>query len=128
MDHLARGPEMKSYWTMWDIPASVTSLGENVHGVGKLGATWKRGETYIAPHSQGGGAKTYTLHVYALSKVPQFNQPPQQVTREVLLAAIKDSILDSADLNVIYTASGDDEPRGRGRPGGNGRSQIRPRQ
>ena len=128
MDHLARGPELKCYWTMWDIPPSVTSLPGNVQGVGKLGATWKRGETYIAPHSQGGGAKTYTLHVYALSKVPRFNQPPQQVTREVLLAAIKDSILDSADLNVIYTPSGDGGRRGRGRPGGDGRSQVRPRQ
>jgi hypothetical protein len=127
MDHLARGPNMKCYWTIWDIPPSVTSLPKNVQGVGKLGATWKRGETYIAPHSPG-GAKTYTLHVYALSRVPQFSQPPQQVTREVLLAAIKDSILDSADLNVTYTASGDGERRGPGDPGGKDRGQNRPRQ
>ena len=115
MDHLAKGPEMKCYWIMWDIPPSVTSLPRNVQGVGKFGATWKRGETYIAPHSQGGSAKTYTLHIYALTKVPQFNQPPEQVTREVLLAAIKDSIIDSADLDVIYTPSGD------------GKSKIPPR-
>ena len=107
MDHLAQGPEMKCYWTLWDIPPSVTSLPRNVQGVGKLGATWKRGQTYVAPHSRGGGAKTYSLHIYALTKVPQFNQPPEQVTREVLLAAIKDSIIDSADLDVIYTPSGD---------------------
>jgi phosphatidylethanolamine-binding protein (PEBP) family uncharacterized protein len=129
MDHLARGPEIKCYWTIWGISPSVTGLPKNVRGVGQLGATWKRGETYIAPHSQGGGAKTYTLHVYALSKVPQFSQPPGEVTREILLAAIKDSILDSADLNVIYTASGDGERRGAGGPGGNrGRSPNRQRQ
>jgi phosphatidylethanolamine-binding protein (PEBP) family uncharacterized protein len=128
MDHLARGPEMKCYWTMWDIPSSVTSLPKNVQGVGTLGATWKRGATFVAPHSQGGGAKTYTLHVYALSKAPQFSQPPGEVTREVLLAAIKDSILDSAELNVIYTAAGYGERRGSGGPGGKGRSQNRPRQ
>lgn len=128
MDHLARGPEMKCYWTLWNIPPSATSLPKNVQGIGKLGATWKRGETYIAPHSQGGGAKTYTLHLYALSKAPQFSQPPGEVTREVLLAAIKDSILDSAELNVIYTASGNGDRRGPGGPGGKGRGQNRPRQ
>jgi phosphatidylethanolamine-binding protein (PEBP) family uncharacterized protein len=105
MDHLAKGPEMKCYWTMWDIPPTVTSLPKNVQGVGKLGSTWKRGETYITPHSAGGGPKTYTLHVYALSKTPQFNQPANEVTREVLLASIKDSILDSAELKVVYTPS-----------------------
>ncbi len=116
MDHLAKGPEMKCYWTMWDIPPTVTSLPKNVQGVGKLGATWKRGATYVPPHSQGGGAKTYTLHVYALSKPPQFNQPAGEVTREVLLMAIRNSILDSAELNVTYTPSGGgSEPH---RPGG----------
>ena len=111
MDHLAKGPEMKCYWTMWNIPPTVTSLPKNVQGVGTTGATWKRGTAYITPHSQGGGTKTYTLHVYALSKTPQFSQPASEVTREVLLTAIKESILDSADLNVTYTPAG-------GGPGG----------
>lgn len=128
MDHLARGPEIKCYWTLWDIPASVTSLPKNVQGIGKLGATWKRGQTYVPPHSQGGGAKTYTLHIYALSTIPQFDQSPQQVTREILLATIKDSILDSATLNVIYTANGVGENSQAGKPRGKNRNQkpLRP--
>jgi len=69
MDHLAKGPEMKCYWTIWDIPPTVTSLPKNPQGVGKLGATWKRGATYVTPHSAGGGPRTYTLHLYALSSL-----------------------------------------------------------
>jgi phosphatidylethanolamine-binding protein (PEBP) family uncharacterized protein len=121
MDHLARGPEIKCCWTLWDIPASVTSLPKNVQGIGKLGATWKRGLTYVPPHSQGGGAKTYTLHIYALSTIPQFDQSPQQVTRDVLLKNIKDSILDSATLNVIYPANGVGENSQAGKPRGQSR-------
>jgi phosphatidylethanolamine-binding protein (PEBP) family uncharacterized protein len=118
MDHLAKGPEMKSYWVMWDIPPAVTSLPKNAQGIGKLGATWKRGETYITPHSAGGGPKTYTLHVYALAKTPQFPQPAGEVTREALLAAIRNDILDSAELKVVYTPHGTSDQRGPGGYGG----------
>ena len=112
MDHLAKGPEMKCYWTLWDIPGTSTGLAKAVHGVGKSGATWKRGESYVPPHSAGGGPKTYTLHLYALSEAPQFERPPSEVTREMLLQAIRDKVLDSAELNVVYTPKGG----GTGRP------------
>jgi phosphatidylethanolamine-binding protein (PEBP) family uncharacterized protein len=103
MDHVA--PDgMKCYWTIWDIPSNVTNLPKNAKGVGKLGATWKKDQTYVAPHSQGPGKKTYTLTVYALSSVPHFDQPQGEVTRDVLLTAIKDLIVDSAELKVTYTA------------------------
>ncbi len=111
MDHLAPGNEMKCYWTIWDIPATVTSLPKNAQGVGKLGPGFKGELGYEPPHSQGPGLKTYTIHVYALSAPPQLSRPTREVTREVLLAAIKGSILDSADLNVTYTRPG-------GSPGG----------
>ena len=103
MDHLARGDEMKVYWVIWDIPADVTSLPKNVKGVGKLGATWKRGESYVTPHSAGGGTKSYTLTVYALSDVPKIDTEKTEVTRDVLLTAMKDLVLDSAELKVNYT-------------------------
>jgi hypothetical protein len=38
-----------------------------------------------------------------LSAAPVLQQSPREVTREVLLAAIKDSILDSAEIKVTYT-------------------------
>ena len=103
MDHIAKGDEMKVSWVIWDIPVNVTSLPKNVEGIGKLGATWKPGESYITPHSAGGGEKVYTLTVYALSEVPKFANPQVEVTRDKLLMAIKDTILDSAALKVTYT-------------------------
>ena len=114
MDHLARGPEMKCYWNVWDIPAEVSRLSKNAQGVGKKGATWKRGEVYVSPHSQGGGPKTYTLHLYALSKTPEFSLPDQEVTREMLLTAIQDTVLDSAELHVVYTPTTVDPLEGKG--------------
>ena len=103
MDHIARDDVKKVYWVIWDIPATVTNLPKNVEGVGKLGATWKPGEPYVTPHSAGGGKKTYTLTVYALSEVPKLDADPGEVTRDKLLTAIKGVILDSAELNVNYT-------------------------
>ena len=118
MDHLAPGNVMKCYWTMWDIPATVTSLPKNVQDIGKLGPGFKGQIGYEPPHSQGPGPKTYVLTVYALSAPAPLNQPAREVTREVLLAAIKDSILDSAELKVVY-----DRSAAKGEPPGGQRAQ-----
>jgi phosphatidylethanolamine-binding protein (PEBP) family uncharacterized protein len=125
MDHITKDEEIKSYWVIWDIPADTTSLAKNVEGVGRYGATWKRGETYIAPHSQGPGEKVYTLTMYALSSKPKFDKPDAEVTREMLLNAIKPMIVDSAELKVLYSKPGGAQqnrnssqppPRGEKRP------------
>lgn len=105
MDHLAPGNVMKCYWTMWDIPANVTSLPKNARGIGKLGPSFKGKLGYEPPHSQGPGPKTYVLTMYALSIPLHLNQLPREVTREVLLDRIKDLILDSAELRVVYDRS-----------------------
>lgn len=105
MDHLAPGNEMKSYWVMWDIPANVTSLPKNVKGVGRLGVGFKGQPGYEPPHSKGPGAKTYVLHVYALSAEPKI-AGGAGVNREALLAAIEGKILAKADLSVVYTRGG----------------------
>lgn len=102
MDHLA--PDMvKSYWTLWDIPATTTSLPKNVRGIGRLGTSFKGAIGYEPPHSQGPGAKTYILTLYALSAPPELGQASSPVSREVLLAAIKGKVLASASLQVVYT-------------------------
>ena len=106
MDHLAPGNDMKCYWTIWDIPADVTTLPKDAKSIGKLGAGFRGGTGYEPPHSQGPGLKTYNIHVYALSEAPKLDRAPREVTREVLLNAIKDHILDSADLAVTYTRPG----------------------
>ncbi len=115
MDHRAPGNVMKSYWTMWDIPASVTSLPKNASGVGKVGTSFKGQPGYAPPHSKGPGAKTYVLTVYALSSPLQIPQSPREVSRDVLLAATKDKVLASASLNVVYTRS-DNAPDDSQRP------------
>jgi phosphatidylethanolamine-binding protein (PEBP) family uncharacterized protein len=106
MDHLAPGNVVKTYWTMWDIPATTTSLPKNVKGVGKIGPSFKGQLAYEPPHSQGPGLKTYVLTIYALSAPPQLAQQPREVTRDVLLTAIKDKVLASASLSVNYTRGG----------------------
>jgi phosphatidylethanolamine-binding protein (PEBP) family uncharacterized protein len=103
MDHLAKGDEMKVYWVVWDIPSDVTSFPKNVKGIGQLGATWKRGESYVTPHSAGSGTKKYTLTMYALSEKPKLDPEKTEVTRDVLLNAIKNTIIDSASLDVNYS-------------------------
>lgn len=105
MDHLAPGNEMKSYWVMWDIPANVTSLPKNVKGVGRLGVGFRGQPGYEPPHSKGPGAKTYVLHLYALSAEPKI-AGTSGVSREALLAAIDGKILAKADLSVVYTRGG----------------------
>lgn len=103
MDHLAPGDVVKSYWTMWEIPANMTSLQGNVSGVGKVGSSYRGAVGYEPPHSQGPGEKTYVITIYALSASPQLSQAPREVTRDVLLEAIKDSVIASASLNVVYS-------------------------
>jgi len=53
------------------------------------------------------------IHVYALSAAPTISVSPASVNREVLLAAIKDKILASADLHVVHSSGGGNT----GRPG-----------
>ncbi len=118
MDHLAPGNVMKCYWTMWDIPVTLTNLPKNVQGVGQLGPSFKGKLGYEPPHSQGPGQKTYVLTIYALSAPLHLQRPKREVTREVLLAAMKDSILDRAELKVVYTRSNETgETGGPERPG-----------
>ena len=103
---------LKWYWVLYNIPADVTSLPKNVKGIGTLGNnSVNRNLGYAPPHSKGPGPKKYTLTVYALSAVPKITVPADQVSRDVLLAAMKDSLLATADLNVIYSR-GEQAPEG----------------
>ena len=116
--------QTKWYWILYDIPATVHNLPKNVKDVGTLGNnSVNRRREYAPPHSKGPGAKTYTYTVYALAASPQITVPPAEVNRDVLLAAMKDKILATAELSVTYTrpegATERDERRGPGtdRPG-----------
>ena len=115
MHHIDPQGVVKWYWTLYDIPADVLSLPKNVKGVGTLGNnSVNRRREYAPPHSKGPGPKTYIYTVYALSAPPRITVAPSEVNREVLLAAMKDKILASAELSVVYTRSGSSEDRSPG--------------
>lgn len=104
MHHVA--PDMtKWYWILYNIPTGTEMLPRNVQqGVGTLGnnSVNDRAE-YAPPHSKGPGAKTYTYTVYALSEPVTFDVSAAEVSRDVLLTAMKGKVLATAELNVIYS-------------------------
>jgi phosphatidylethanolamine-binding protein (PEBP) family uncharacterized protein len=96
--------EIHWYWVLYNIPSSIHELVKNVSGIGILGNNSVNGKTeYSPPCSKGPGAKMYTYTIYALSALPQFSVPSVKVSRDVLLTAIKDITLASAELNVYYS-------------------------
>ncbi len=104
MHHIDPEGITKWYWILYNIPADVQSLPKNVTGVGKLGNNSINGRTeYAPPHSKGPGPKTYIYTVYALSAPVKLNVEPSAVSRAVLLDAIKDCTLATAELHVVYT-------------------------
>ena len=103
MHHIDPQGLTKWYWTLYNIPANSHSLPKNVTGIGTLGNNSVNHKTgYAPPHSKGPGPKTYILTVYALSAPVEISVPPSEVNRSILLAAMKNSILDSAELRVVY--------------------------
>ncbi len=103
MHHVAPD-QTKWYWVLYNIPANVQSLPKNVKGIGTLGNNSINDRVgYAPPHSKGPGPKTYICTVYALSAAPQLNVAPEKVSRDVLLAAMKDNILATAELRVTYS-------------------------
>ncbi len=104
MHHIPHpGEAARWYWTVWGIPADTKSLAKGAKGVGTSGTNCvSRALGYAPPHSKGPGVKRYTLTLYALSSSPDLKVPPSQVTRDVLLAAIKDRTLASAELSFTY--------------------------
>lgn len=107
MHHVDPQGKTKWYWTLYNIPGDFRALPVNVKGVGALGNNSVNGQaSYAPPHSKGPGDKTYVLTLYALSGPVQPSVPPAEVTRDVLLAAIKDKILASSELRVVYARGG----------------------
>jgi len=109
MHHIPGPGDTHWYWLLFDIPASVTSLAAAESSVGTFGINSVNSENeYTPPCSQGDGAKSYTITVYALSESPGLADP-STVDRDTLLNAIGSITLDEASLEVSYerTSSGD---------------------
>ena len=134
MHHFDPEGRAKWYWTLYNLPAGTRSLARGVTGIGTAGNnSIDRRLGYAPPHSKGPGLKTYVITLYALSAMPAIAEPPSSVSRDVLLNAIRDRVLGTAELKVTYTrpaSGGGEEPerperperpaRDRARPGSNG--------
>jgi phosphatidylethanolamine-binding protein (PEBP) family uncharacterized protein len=102
MDHVTPDGEIKHYWVMWDLPATLNGIPKNARDIGKLGTGFKGKTGYEPPNSKGPGAKKYVITVYALSSAISIAKQANEVNRDVLLAAIKDKVIASASLNVVH--------------------------
>jgi phosphatidylethanolamine-binding protein (PEBP) family uncharacterized protein len=103
MHHVASPEDVHWYWVLYNLPATVTGLAKNSTGIGTLGINGVNGRNeYAPPCSKGPGDKVYTYTGYALSAQPQFSVPASQINRAVLLEAIQDITLASAELPVTY--------------------------
>lgn len=101
----------KWYWILYNIPSHVISLPKNAKGIGTWGNNSVNGRLeYAPPHSKGPGAKIYVYTVYALSSPVKIPVKPEQVTRDILLHAMKERILEQAELKVVYTRQTDTLP------------------
>lgn len=104
MHHEASPTDIHWYWVLYNIPVSVHSLIRNVAGIGILGTNSVNDRNeYAPPCSQGPGIKAYTYTVYALSSNPVISVPQTEVTRQVLLEAIKNITLSSSKMTVYYS-------------------------
>lgn len=96
----ADGDEVKSYWVVANIPATVTSLEKGSKGVGVVGLNDKRRAGYDPMNSKGPGAKEYHLTLYALSGEPKLEAG--RFNRADLQTAIEDMILAKTTLSFTY--------------------------
>jgi len=92
------------YLVLYNIPSTVKSLTDNSKSIGVFGInTVDRKNSYTPPCSQGPGAKVYILTIYALNAAPTISVSSAQVTMDVLLAGMRNKIIDSTVMTVTYT-------------------------
>jgi len=90
----------KSYWLLYNIPASVKSLPQNVRGVGIAGLNDRKERGFDPMCSQGPGVKTYHITVYALSEELKLN--PASTNRAAVVDAVKNIKLAETTFDFQY--------------------------
>lgn len=98
--HVAPGNDIKSYWLLYNIPASSGKIPKNVKDIGQLGLNDKNRREYDPMCSKGPGVKKYHVTVYALSS--ELKLSPDRANRAALLAAIKDVAIAEGTLTFQY--------------------------
>lgn len=90
----------KSYWVVYNIPASVEGLKQNQKDIGTMGFNDRKKAAFDPMCSRGPGVKTYHITVFALSE--DLKLSPQQATHKGLLEAVKDTTLAETTLDFDY--------------------------
>lgn len=90
----------KSYWVVYNIPASVEGLKQNQKDVGTTGFNDRKKAAFDPMCSRGPGVKTYHITVFALSE--ELKLTPQQATHKGLLEAVKGITLAETTLDFDY--------------------------
>lgn len=94
----------KSYWLVYNIPATSQGIAQNSRPEGTVGLNDRRKPEYDPMCSKGPGVKTYHLTVFALSRPIILAQ--DKVTRTTLLEAIQDITLATGTLDFEYERKG----------------------
>jgi Raf kinase inhibitor-like YbhB/YbcL family protein len=98
-------PDMeKSYWVVYNIPATATELKEDTRNVGTVGINDRKKSAYDPMCSKGPGVKTYHITVYALSDV--LSLQAKQASRAGLITAMKGKILAEETFDFNYERKG----------------------
>jgi phosphatidylethanolamine-binding protein (PEBP) family uncharacterized protein/predicted phosphodiesterase len=107
------------YLVLWGLAPNVRSLAAAQKSLGVFGInTVNRRPEYAPPCSQGPGEKLYTATLFALREEPKLSKS-SAVTRAELLAAIAETTLATASLDLRYSRQGPAESgRGQGRAQG----------
>jgi len=93
-----------SYFTVFNIPATATSISSGAKNVGTIGRNFKDNQPgYSPPCSQGPGAKIYTITVYALSS--ELTLAAQDATEDVLAKVMTGKVLASGLISATYSRS-----------------------
>ncbi|MEZ6136714.1 MAG: hypothetical protein R3C53_17595 [Pirellulaceae bacterium] len=90
----------KSYWLIYNIPATVNRLAKNDKTKGTVGLNDKKKAAYDPMCSKGPGAKTYHITVYALSSEVKLARGSDN--RESFLKAINNVTLTEKTLDFVY--------------------------
>ena len=98
--HIPGPGDIKSYWVVYNIPASATKLAKNDKATGTIGVNDKHRREYDPMKSKGPGVKQYHITVYALSS--ELKLTPDKANRAKLLEAIKDITLAEGTLDFQY--------------------------
>lgn len=100
------------YWNMYNIPTHISTMADG-KTAGTLGSNSVNHKNEYAPPCSGGpGLKTYTYHLYALSKSLDIDET-EEVSAALLREKMSGLVLDSDEMAVSFERSCQSPPKPR---------------